>query len=100
MKNIFVFFLLFFLPFLLTAQIKKGSPLPGGTVGFNTGKTSSYNFIDNSTTTSKRKEYQLNPSLGLAIRDNFILGLGINYGEEVTNSTNFKIRSSGYGGDI
>src|SRR4051812_14967137 len=67
------------------AQIKKGSLLLGGDISFSKNK-GSYDYqpsYDYST-----KGLTLNPSLGVAIKENTIVGAGLSYGKTWFQSSN------------
>jgi hypothetical protein len=57
------------------AQIKKGSVFLGGSFGITTQKIE----IANSTNIQKNQAFNINPSAGIAFRQNTILGLGLLY---------------------
>jgi hypothetical protein len=90
MKKLYLFFPLFFIVLHSQAQITKGTILLGGDLGFSTysDKTTSngtnMGLIPSST---KFTEFSIAPSIGMAIRDNLVLGLnlGLGYSNETNN---------------
>jgi hypothetical protein len=86
MKKQFYLALFFFMAVLSThAQIKQGSVLLGGNLGFNTEKGSAPpNTMYQSGTTS----FQLSPTIAKAIKDNLLLGFDLNYAHSSSNEQN------------
>ena len=76
MEKLFVLILLLIQASITSAQIGKGTWLMGGNTGFSVQKTD-----DNlSAGGSRSKEFIFAPTVGRAVRQNFILGIGANYG--------------------
>jgi hypothetical protein len=75
-KNVYL--VLFFVStgLISNAQIKKGTWLLGGDIAFNTQNSSQ---PAGSQYTSETTTISLSPSLGKAVRDNFVLGFDLNY---------------------
>jgi hypothetical protein len=66
-----------FLSFAIArSQVNQGSVLVGGNIGFGSGKIEGPSY----SSSYSSNQVILNPSLGFAIRQNTILGFGINYG--------------------
>ena len=59
------------------AQISKGTVLLGGDLSFGTNKT------ETGTVKSKTTGFSISPSVGIAFKDNKVLGLSLYYGHTV-----------------
>src|SRR5258708_4220664 len=91
MKKLFYLLLFFFsITFYSQAQIKKGDILLGGTLGFNTQKTTPDGSNTNGLT--KQSSVNLTPSIGKAIKDNLLAGIDLTYSGSSTT------QGSGTGG--
>ena len=78
MKKItFSCFLFVFLASVLHAQINKGSILLGGNIGFSTNKTKD--------TSLKNNSVSVTPVAGIAVKENLIVGISLNYGHSENN---------------
>ena len=63
------------------SQINKGSVLLGGNISFGFGTTENVtNTIPNTSTNYKNHGFLVSPSVGIAIKENTILGIGLSYG--------------------
>jgi hypothetical protein len=65
-----------FLGSLSQAQIKKGSILLGGIVRYENHKSDDKSLAENKI---KEKQFEIGPTIGIAIRDNFVAGLELGY---------------------
>lgn len=72
MKNLFLFFSLFFGYFMAIAQTEKGSVFLSGQLNISS------HSIENNNTTSKSNNFSFRPSTGLFISDNWLLGVQTN----------------------
>ena len=89
-KHFYLLVFFFALTLCSQAQIKKGDILLGGTLGFNTQKSSSNDPTTNNL--QKATSVNLSPSIGRAIKDNLLIGVDLNW-------TNLKTtQDSGPGG--
>lgn len=89
-KHFYLLFFFFAIAYGSQAQIKKGDVLLGGTLSFNTQKTTPG---DNSNTVAnKQSSFTITPSIGKAIKDNLLVGFDLNF----TGSKNTQGVSSGY----
>jgi hypothetical protein len=78
MRKIFFFSSVFaFLTITLQAQINKGSVLLGGNIGFSTNKAKDTSLKNNST--------YLSPVVGIAVKENLIVGINFSYGHSKNN---------------
>ena len=78
MRKIFFFSSVFaFLTFTLQAQINKGSVLLGGNIGFSTNKAKDTSLKNNSA--------YLSPVVGIAVRENLIVGINFSYAHNKNN---------------
>jgi len=80
------------------AQIKKGSTYLGGSIGFSSSKLEP----NNSSTNGKSKSVSINPAVGVAVKNNLIAGINLNYGHG--NSKGFQssqdYKNSNYGAGV
>lgn len=81
------------------AQIKKGSLLLGGDFGFTTQKTES---INNSATIGKYNTFYLSPTVGVAVRNNLVVGGSLSYATQTDKreSINYSNEYHGYGAGV
>ena len=95
MKKIILLTSLFlFTTSIIHAQINKGSVLLGGGIGFGSNK-----IMD----TDKKSSYiSLSPAIGIAVKQNFIIGVNLIYGHSKNNfnSPGSESHSNSYGGAI
>lgn len=77
---------------LAQAQIKKGSVLVGGSIQYINNKTES----EISSGKLKTKTFEIGPAVGIAIEDNLVLGLDLQY----SNSKNNDSETNGYAGNL
>ena len=76
-KHFYLLFFFFAITFCSQAQIKKGDILLGGTLGFNTQKTTPG---DNSPTQgTKQSSFTITPSIGKAVKDNLLIGFDLTF---------------------
>lgn len=83
---------------ITNAQINKGSIYLGGNIGGGTTK-----FEDsNSPTEGKSSGFSINPAVGVAIKNNLIVGINLNYTHGKTENFNGSQNNkrNGYGGGI
>ena len=64
---------LFLFSFITSAQIKKGSVLLGGGISGGTGKS------ENNSTESKTSSFSIYPAIGIAVKENTVVGLRLGY---------------------
>lgn len=76
-KQIYLLLVLSTIAYVSQAQIKKGDILLGGTLSFNTEKTSTDNNAPNPA--YKQTGYNITPSIGKAIKDNLLAGFDLTY---------------------
>lgn len=83
MKKLFLSSFAVFIVFLSQAQIKKGAVFIGGNIGFSnqTGKTSDTVYLPVTSGTM----FNVNPSVGWAIKDNLVFGIDLGYGYQKNN---------------
>jgi hypothetical protein len=75
-----------------TAQIPKGSVLLGGTLSVD----HSVSRNDGPDNNSKSNGFSINPSIGKAIKNNFILGFGVGFGKSRTFSPGYLFLNNGW----
>lgn len=78
------------------AQITKGSVYLGGSVGFSTKSEE----INGSSTERKSTSFSINPAIGVAIKNNLIAGIDLNYLHSKSNNIsteNNKVNTYGVG---
>lgn len=101
MKQRFVLSLLFVCSFVITtrAQIHKGAVWLGGSIGYNQYKdvpkdTSVHDF--------KINTFNLSPAVGIAVKDNLVVGIRLTYAHTKTDNDGTVLDSKGnnYGGGI
>jgi hypothetical protein len=82
--------------FVANAQISKGSVLLGG--GLNVSNTKYENNNLPVADKTHDNNTSINPAIGIAIKDNLIVGIALNYGhsENTTNSSSTQIRKIKY----
>src|SRR4051812_20144592 len=87
---------LFFLSFTSSAQITKGSVLLGG--GISGGKGKSGSSPNESTSSS----FSLYPTLGIAVKDNAVVGLRLSYSRSQSGQSNinFSDKQNGYSAGV
>lgn len=82
------------------AQVNKGAVLLGGNIGFNKSKTDA----DNSTRNSKSTVTDISPAVGIAIKQNLVFGVDLNYQKNTQeNPENYGIKEKKdkyYGGGV
>jgi hypothetical protein len=100
MKQKFLLSLVFVCTMIVSAkaQISKGSVWLGGSIGFSLTE----NEYENSTTESKTRTYSVLPAVGIAVKDNLIVGIGLSHTNKKTE--NFGYTKTGkektYGGGV
>ena len=99
-KNIYLFLFFILAGLVSNAQISKGSILLGGAVEFNSQKTT---YMASPTNAFTSSAVSLSPSIGKAVKDNFIIGIDLSYGhaqsdnQAACGTENIKIDSYGLG---
>jgi outer membrane receptor for ferrienterochelin and colicin len=81
-KHFYLLILFFAIAYGSQAQIKKGDILLGGTLSFNTQKTTQDNNFPSQP--YKQSNFSITPSIGKAIKDNLLAGFDLTF----TGSTN------------
>jgi hypothetical protein len=81
-KLLLLSFLLTLLAFYSNAQIRKGSLYLGSSLNFNSKEQESSN------TSSEIKAFYISPAIGIAVKENLIAGILINYGHQKTEQLN------------
>lgn len=83
MKLTYTFFTvsLLTLASLAQAQIKKGTILVGGSIQYKNNKIEQIN----STVKQKSKTFEIGPTVGLAVKDNLVIGINLSYGNNKTD---------------
>lgn len=77
----------------MNAQIKKGSVLLGGSVGFSSSKS------EDEYSKNKQHNFNISPAAGKAIKDNLIVGVDVSVGgsKRTVNGFNYRGNSHGVG---
>jgi hypothetical protein len=101
MKQRFLLSLLFVCSFMITtrAQIHKGAVWVGGSIGYNQYKDAPKDMSERDFKTST---LNISPAVGIAVKDNLVVGIRLNYGDTKTdnNSTIIESKGNNYGGGI
>lgn len=100
-KHFYLITLFFAIAYGSQAQIKKGDVLLGGTLSFNTQKTSPDDA--NPDNGYKQTYFTITPSIGKAIKDNLLLGFDLTFmGSKNTqnNGSAFQQKTFTYGGGV
>lgn len=90
---------------LASAQISKGSTFLGGSIGYYSRQTKDSNpqFLNNFPET-KQTSFSITPQFGMAVKENQIFGLSLNYSanrsEQGNGTTAEKTKGSSYGAGI
>jgi hypothetical protein len=93
-KIVFFSFLFVVLSCFLHAQINKGSVLLGGNVGFSTTKAKDTSLENNGVSVS--------PVVGIAVKQNLVVGLSFNYShsKDNLNLNNYQSEGKSYGAGV
>jgi hypothetical protein len=85
MKQRFLLSLVFVCAFMVTtrAQISKGAVWVGGSIGYNQSKSGS------DTPYSKTNNVNLNPAVGIVVKDNLVVGISLLYGHSKTEDNGY-----------
>lgn len=94
-KNLLLFVLGFFLTHSSFSQIKKGAHFLGGSLGIQTGKTTSSGGAE-----LKTHSVTIAPAYGKAIKDNLIVGADISLENGAGEDFGTKQETNGYGGGV
>jgi hypothetical protein len=80
------------------AQITKGSLYLGGSIGFSSNKLEP----NNSSIEGKSKSFSINPAVGIAVKNNLLAGVNLNYGHGSTKGfqSNQDYKSTSYGAGV
>jgi hypothetical protein len=92
MRKLLLFtFVAFYFSSLTHAQIRKGSVLLGGSLSFSSGKND-INGIEN-----KGTNVYISPSLGIAVRDNWVVGASAGFSSRIDkgNNTSWHVEEDG-----
>ena len=95
MRKIILFTLAFsFISLLCNSQITKGSTLLGGNFSFSSTRSENSSFPNNS---EKHQTFQFSPSVGIAIRQNTIVGAGLTFSRSTASHSSEFQETSYYG---
>lgn len=84
--------LAFFIATALQAQINKGSILVGGMLSYSSQKSE----LSSPSSTSKNSAFTISPAVGIAVKQNLIVGIGASY----LRLSSSNPETTGYGGNI
>ncbi len=100
MKQRFLLALVFVCAFMVNsqAQISKGTVWVGGSIGYNQNKVDYKDTARNAKTSSLR----VSPSIGIAVKDNLIIGIRLSYGHDKSKNYSYdgEGKTNSYGGGI
>jgi hypothetical protein len=101
MKQRILLALIFVCAFMVStrAQISKGSVWIGGTIGYNQNKN---DYKDTARKDYKTSSLNVSPAIGIAVKDNLVVGIRLTYGHDKSENNANVIESKGntYGGGI
>jgi hypothetical protein len=96
-KTLLFLFACLFINSFVQAQIKKGTILLGGNISASSSKTETSTTIPSE---QKSRGINISPSLGFTIKENLILGGGVNYGYSSSTEQSFKRTNNNYGANL
>jgi hypothetical protein len=101
MKQRFVLSLVFVCAFMVTtrAQISKGAVWVGGTISYNQNKN---DYKDTAKKDYKTSSLNVSPSIGIAVKDNLVVGIRLSYGHDKSENyaNTLESKSNSYGAGI